>query len=433
MDDIVTENAYNHALKEQTEQSLKFRNVGIGIMAIHDLLIKFGLVYGSQESLDLIKKIMNFIFVESLKVSAKLGKELGSFPGYNEKVWDATIIQNNLSKEDIKFLREQNTLRNCSLLSIAPTGSIGTMFNVSTGCEPWFALHYTRHTKSLDGETDRSFEVWAPIAEEAAKRTWHPECLITSNDISWKDHINMQSILQESCDTAISKTINMSKNTTIDDIKKLYLYCWEKGLKGCTIFVEGSREAILTTDNTNIPIESSILQRGFVVKANDNCIGLKRTLTTGCGSLHCTAFFDPKTGDLRETYLNKGSQGGCNNFMIGLSRMISLASRGGISLEKVLDQLKSCGTCPSYAVRTSTKHDTSQGSCCPIAVGNALKDMHTEVLQRLADCNCQTDIQSNINENKQEEYEECPECHQKTLIHESGCVSCTSCGFTRCG
>lgn len=111
--------------------------------------------------------------------------------------------------------------------------------------------------------------------------------------------------------------------------------------------------------------------------------GLKRKLTTGCGSLHCTAFF-AEDGRLVEVYLNKGSTGGCNNFMIGLSRMTSLAARSGASLDEIADQLASCGACPSYAVRRATHGDTSPGACCPTAVGNALRDMALQ-MQREAE------------------------------------------------
>ena len=125
------------------------------------------------------------------------------------------------------------------------------------------------------------------------------------------------------------------------------------------------------------------LPRGYIVKADDNCIGKKRTLITGCGTLHCEAFFDPTTGDLLETYFSKGSSGGCLNTLTGLSRMISLACRGGVDIYSIVDQLKSSGVCPSYAVRRATKHDTSKGSCCPVAIGNALIDMYEELQNEL--------------------------------------------------
>ena len=116
--------------------------------------------------------------------------------------------------------------------------------------------------------------------------------------------------------------------------------------------------------------------------------------------------------------------------MIGLSRMISLAARGGIDVYNILDQLKSCGTCPSYAVRKATKNDVSKGSSCPVAVGNALRDMHNEILCRLESCN-----QENISVNQVEEdssLEKCPKCGDKSLIHTDGCIQCTSCGYSKC-
>ena len=115
--------------------------------------------------------------------------------------------------------------------------------------------------------------------------------------------------------------------------------------------------------------------------------------------------------------------------MIGLSRMISLSARGGIGIEAILDQLKSCGVCPSYAVRTATKKDTSKGSCCPVAVGNALRSMHEEIIHRLQYC---TPIETTTELKFDFEGEECPSCHQKSLIRSGGCNECTNCGWSKC-
>lgn len=423
MDDIVQENLPNHALDEQRDVATRFRNLGIGVMGIQDMLIKLGLVYGSEKSLVSLNKIMKFVAQEAVLASAKLAETRGAFPEYSDAIFKSKFFKN-------LGLREEcfpHGLRNSTLLSVAPTGSIGTMLNISSGVEPWFAMHYTRNTKSLEGK-EMSHEVWAPIAEEAKKRNWHPETLVTSNDISWKEHIDVQAVVQAWVDTAVSKTINMPKGTTPEEVKQAYIYAWNKGLKGLTVYVDGSRDPILTTDNTSKE-ESTELHRGQIIKAGDNCIGLKRTLMTGCGTLHMSAFFDPITGDLLETYLSKGSQGGCNNFMIGLSRMMSLAARGGIKIESILDQLKSCGTCPSYAVRKATKRDVSLGSCCPTAVGNALKDMHKEVLQRIKCCNQEEiHIESQVEVDSKDK---CPECGAK-LEHTCGCNSCSSCGYSKC-
>ena len=194
--------------------------------------------------------------------------------------------------------------------------------------------------------------------------------------------------------------MNLPNEATVEDVYNIYLEAWENGLKGITIYRSGcKREGILTTDKPEKKEESiqldvihDELPRGFVV-------------TTGCGTLHCEAFFHPETGELLETYLSKGSKGGCNNFMIGLSRMISLAARGGLGIDAIIDQLNSCGVCPSYAVRTTTKKDTSNVDT-QYRLEESLKSM--------------------------EQYDVCPECHQKGLTHIGGCNECILCGWTRC-
>ena len=251
----------------------------------------------------------------------------------------------------------------------------------------------------------------------------------------------MQSIWQTHIDASISSTVNVPNNFTVEQVEGLYMTAWEAGLKGVTIFRDGCKRAgILTTSDSKKDDETSekpktTLGRGMIIKADDNCVGKKRTLQTGCGTLHCEAFFDPDTGELLETYLSKGSSGGCNQFMIGLSRMISLAARGGIDIYSIIDQLKSSGTCPSYAVRTATKHDTSKGSCCPVAIGNALIDMYKEMQDEISD-----DSEEIIDTPKQPKKKiivdksktaKCPQCGGN-LVFEGGCNTCKDCGWSKC-
>ena len=114
--------------------------------------------------------------------------------------------------------------------------------------------------------------------------------------------------------------------------------------------------------------------------SEENTFSLKRKIMTGCGSLHCIAEFD-EDGRFHGSFFAKGSTGGCNNFMIALSRIVSLSARNGIAIEDIIDQLQSCGTCPSYAVRTATQKDTSKGSSCPVAIAYAFADMQKEALK----------------------------------------------------
>ena len=319
------------------------------------------------------------------------------------------------------------------------------MLGVSGGCEPEFALSYTRKTENLN----ESYEVFCKSVEEYWKLTDEtidkgnikslPKYFVTSKDINWKDRINTQSIMQNYVDTAISSTVNLPKDTPIEEIEQIYLYAWKKGLKGITIYRSGCmREGILTTEESKQKKEEIICnkpERGEVIPVNDNdAIGFKRKLMTGCGSLHCTAFFDVNTGELVETYLSKGSTGGCNNFMVGLSRMISMASRAGVSIQDIVDQLMSTGSCPSYAARSATKRDTSKGSCCPMAVGYALKEMWEEFQGKEMK---PKEIKTTSAKDKKGEkvmktnYATCPECGEQ-LSFEGGCNICKSCGYTKC-
>lgn len=167
MDDVLEENLPNHPLKEHVENVKTWRNLGIGIMGLHDTFIKLGLIYGSPESIEFVRLLSNSIFKLSVWASVELAKERGSFPGYNSKVWDAAIIKNNFTESEIEELKKSDCLRNCSLLSVAPCGSIGTMISVSTGVEPWFSKSYIRNTKSLHSDTEISYEVWAPVIKKA--------------------------------------------------------------------------------------------------------------------------------------------------------------------------------------------------------------------------------------------------------------------------
>lgn len=440
LDEIIDENQDNHALEEQKEMSLNYRNIGLGTMGMWDMLCKLNMKYGSEESKNFVDYLFDFMFRRAIIASSALAKEKGVFPCYSPNVLKSNIMKKHFTEDDIKKLEiDKNGLRNCSLISIAPTGSIGTMLNISTGCEPAFQISYKRKTESLN-DKDTYYDVYIDLAKQYMNKNHTnilPNTFIISSDIKWEDRIDMQSILQEHVDTAISSTINLSNKTTKEEIEQLYLYAWEKGLKGVTIFRDGcARTGILSTStNKNLSEKKSYLiselPRGTVIKADDNCIGRKRTLHTGCGTLHCEAFFDPDNGDLLETYFSKGSSGGCNQFMIGLSRMISLSARGGIDIYSIVDQLKSSGTCPSYAVRNATKHDTSKGSSCPVAIGNALINMYEEIINDI--CNDEmvnTSVEEEINANASE-YVKCPQC-SGNLVFEGGCNTCKDCGWSKC-
>ena len=440
LNEVLDEGLPLHPLKEQRESVYDWRQIGLGIFGLADLLIKLGIKYGSPEAIDLCDMIGHTMADMAIKTSAVLAKEYGVYPKYKPEAVEQSAFYSKNALGETKELVESFGLRNSQLLTIAPTGSLSTMLGVSGGIEPIFANYYTRKTESLKGH-DEYYKVYTPIVKEYMDKhglkddSELPDYFVTAQTLDYKNRIYMQSIWQSHIDASISSTVNVPNDFTVEQVEGLYMTAWDAGLKGVTIFRDGCKRAGILTIKENVEdiVEKPHrLERGMIIKADDNCIGKKRTLRTGCGTLHCEAFFDPDNGQLLETYFSKGSSGGCNNFMIGLSRMISLAARVGIDVYSIVDQLKSSGTCPSYAVRTATKHDTSKGSSCPVAIGNALLEMYEEMMDEVGF--------SDIEEKELEvitpkivpvSKAKCPQCGGE-LVFEGGCNTCKNCGWSKC-
>lgn len=377
-----------------------------------------------------------------------MAKKHGAFPKCDRNITRAIVESDfikNLRLPDAVLQEIRcHGLYNSQLLTCAPTGTIGTMLQVSTGVEPNFAFSYNRRTVSLN-EGEKTYKVDAQIVKEYKDVTGNdvlPEYFVSSANIHYLDRIAVQAMLQRFIDASISSTVNLPNETTVEDVADLYMQAWKQGLKGITIWRDGcKRQGILSTDKKEEPQERQNpyeFKPTPIRKVSDECIGLKRTLQTGCGTLHLTSFWDPNTGQLLETYFSKGSQGGCANFMGGLSRMVSLAARGNISIYDIVDQLKSSGTCPSYAVRKATKGDTSIGSSCPVAIGNALLDMYKQLQSQMSvhralhGCWVYTKNENTDNEDSQRsELPKCPKCGEPIQMVE-GCMTCPSCGFSKC-
>ena len=440
LNDVLDEGLPMHPLQEQRDSVRDWRQIGLGVFGIADMLIKMGIKYGDEKSLQLCDEIGQTMASQAILMSSSLACEFRPYPKYNmEYVGKSGFFKEHVDEEYRETILQKG-LYNSQLLTIAPTGTLSTMLRVSGGIEPIFANYYTRKTESLHGH-DEYYKVYTPIVKEYMDSHGIkddkdlPDFFTTAQTLKYEERIAMQSVWQKHIDASISSTVNVPYDFPLEDVENIYMLAWEKGLKGITMFRDGCKRAgILTVKVDEENDDDGILKRGMIIKVNDNCIGKKRTLHTGCGTLHCTAFFDPISGDLLETYFSKGSSGGCQNFMVGLSRMISLAARGGVDVYSIVDQLKSSGTCPAYAVRTATKHDTSKGSCCPVAIGNALIDMYKEMMSEVSE----EDYKEIDVDNKPTVFKEvkvldtkCPQCGGK-LVFEGGCNTCKDCGWSKC-
>lgn len=447
---ILEEGEKRHPLKEQRESVNKYKQIGVGLMGLADMLIKLKIKYGSDQSIEFCDKIGTYLNYYGIKESITLGKKFGSFKSFNaDEVFTTTYWkQQLLSFKAYGLLMEERptALRNSQLFTIAPTGTISTMGvqggSISGGVEPIFANYYERTTKSLHG-TDVKYKVYTPIVKQFMEQhhlkddSQLPDYFVTSAMIPIEDRIKMQAIWQKHIDASISSTVNLPNEATIQDVENLYLEAWRQGLKGITVYRAGcAREGILVATPKKEPNptieEKPALKRGDIIECSSDLIGRKDKIISGCGSLHVLAFFNPIDGALMEVYLSKGSTGGCSLFMVGLSRTISLLCRAGVNIFDIVDQLDSTGACPSYAVRRATKHDTSPGSCCPMAIGKKLLEMYQEVQIELFG-------EEDKKENKKVEKPIkvipskalCPECGEP-LIFEGGCNSCKNCGYSKC-
>lgn len=330
------------------------------------------------------------------------------------------------------------------------------MLNISTGVEPFFALSFNRRTESMNGET---YKVEIKAVKEYRK-AWHndedlPGFFVTSADIPWKERIDIQAALQEFCDSAISSTVNLLKETTVEEVKELYKYAWEKGLKGVTIYRDGSRDPILSTNKkedkavqdyldfkTTPPVQLEAkhptLQRGEIIKPGEihclDCVGtisrdnLGQVLSgetykyhTACGTLYITVNKDSE-GNIVEIFTNSSKNGTCKANLNGETRLASLALRAGVKTEEVIDTLKSiqCQSC-AFARAKGNKID---GTSCPDIISKCLKQSYSSKKLVPNTKFTKVTIQDIPTSNK------CPECGQE-LIHSGGCIQC-SCGYSKC-
>ena len=421
MDRIIDENADNHALPEQKEMALNYRNIGIGVMGLHDCLVKLGLTYGSNESLKFTAELMRNIFRFAVTESVRLGKDLGSFPKYEPSIWDSNIIKNAFNKQEIEHFKQINCLRNCSLLTVAPTGSIGTMFGVSTGVEPFFAVKYTRRTVSLDGK-EQFYDVYIDALKDYQRITGNndiPVFFNTSAEIDYNNRILMQAALQDYCDTAISSTINLPKGTTQEVIEDIYLKAWKAGLKGVTVYVDGSRDPILSTDNK----PKSIPVTGAPKRPETLPCDIHKVKVKGENFIVCVGLYDEKPYEVFVFRLKH------NVPLFDNNGTITKKSKGVYSLDsselKIANLLNTDISVEEKAATLYSSMLLRHGINIKYIIKTAKKVNDNITSFSSAMCRVLAKYVPVTTEGK------CPECGAD-LVHSGGCVSCSSCGYSRC-
>lgn len=439
LNQVLDEGLPLHPLQIQRDSVAKWRQVGLGIMGFGDMLIKMRIPYGSDRCSNLIATIGMALCNTGLQESALLAKELGTFEAYNEEYILNSFYMQSKIKEGVIYeetidLIKAHGLRNSQLFTIAPTGSIGTMFGVSTGVEPVYDVNgFARTTKSLNAE-DKVYMEYPNIVQRAIEAddidmlNNKPAYLIGAKDLDFMSRVKTQADWQVWIDASISSTLNLPKESPVEDVFKAYIAAHELGCKGLTVFRDGcKKEGILkgvAKEEKPEPTQLNAIDTDI-----NHCIAFGSKLQTGCGSLWMTVYFHKKTGQLCHIFLNKGSKGGCNSYMVGLSRLISLAGKKGATVEEIVDQLKSVVACPSFVSRKTTEANISDGRSCAEAVGRELLKLHEQF--KINYLNQPEITQLKINNEVKIEIAKCPECGAE-LSHTGGCINCYNCGWTKC-
>lgn len=463
LDNVIEANTYPlPAIEEMVKGN---RKIGLGVMGFADMLILLQTSYASEDAVEYAEKVMNFIQTEARLESQRLAEERGTFPNYKGSIYDGV-----------------RPLRNATLTTIAPTGTISMICGASSGVEPLFAVAYTKTV--MDGtpliEVNPIFqslaeefgfnspELMRKIAEKGTVLgfsevpNWVQEVFVTAQEIDPEWHIRIQAAFQKYTDNAVSKTINFGNEATHEDIAKAYELAYELNCKGLTVYRDGSREEqVLSTGITKKaeetkgqasgadrdPDELVIPKVPFIPEVNtvlprprpNKTTGVTEKIRIGCGNLYVSVMADDK--GICEIFTNTGRAGGCSSQSEATARLISIALRSGISVDAIVEQVKGI-RCPA-CIRREGVNVTS----CPDAIARVIKE-HMELgkgkinsvtvksQSAVEEKPVQTKSASIASPQKTRatvaEGNACPECGM-AINHESGCVVCTHCGYSKCG
>jgi ribonucleoside-diphosphate reductase alpha chain len=262
----------HYFLEENKVQALGERRIGLGIMGLHDLLIWTNNRYGSKEGNQLVDQLFKFFATTAYEESIEIAKQKGSFPFLDKYGSREALIQSGYLQKLPEYIRQdvlKYGIRNSHLLTIAPTGSTGTMVGVSTGLEPYFGFSYFR-----SGRLGKFIEVNAPIVEEYLKvhpnltKETLPESFISAMELSPEEHVDIQCVIQNWVDSSISKTVNAPRGYSVEEVEQVYMRLYKGGAKGGTVYVDGSRDAqVLTlskddTEKVSSPKQVDIAELG---------------------------------------------------------------------------------------------------------------------------------------------------------------------------
>ena len=385
------------------------RKIGLGVMGFADLLFKLKVSYKTKEACKIAKSIMSFISEKADEMSISLGKIRGTFPNWSKSIYSKT----------------NKTFRNATRTTIAPTGTLSTIANCSSGIEPVYSIAYFREVmgtsmiekndvfvtlmKERKLDPDILIKIEKKDGTESIKVDIpddYKKIFITAHDIPPEWHLKIQSAFQEYVNNATSKTLNLPNSATIEDIKNIYNMAFnDEIIKGISVYRNGCRSGVLLTEKkieNKTPIERQDVMNGKSYKVK-----------TGCGNMYVVINSDTK---MREVFATMGKTGGCVTAQLeAIGRLISLALRSGINPKDIIRQLKEI-RCPN----PSTKMPKI------LSCADAIAKKIEENLKSLGEA-----ISVDFEKTSTVIAGVCPECGHE-LVREEGCVKCRNCFYSKC-
>lgn len=458
LNEVLDEGLMLHPLEEQQNSVRDWRQIGLGVFGLADMLIKMGLKYGSADAVDCCDWIASEMIEEAIIASSELASEKGSYPMFDfDRVCHSDFFKYNTEPTTF-FKVNTHGLRNSQLLTIAPTGSLSTMLGVSGGIEPIYDTHYIRKTESLHGH-EEFYTVYTPIVKEYMDEhglkdiSELPDFFVTAKQLDPMNRVDMQAAWQHHIDASISSTVNLPESATVEDVMQLYMYAWERNLKGLTVFRENcARLAILSSpaekkEEPEIEIhEEDIIatpqvhQLDSIEPISRDDLGYRLSGTTyvkevACGHLYITINRD-ENDNLVEVFIDPGKSGGCVANAECLGRYASACMRAGMTIDSIVDVTKGvkCSAC-SQAKGSKVKH--IDGLSCGDVVAKTIQEeyeRYNKQPKKTVSKNAKDITWHKFGEDfasHKPEENACPECGVK-MAAEGGCVVCKNCGYSKC-
>jgi ribonucleoside-diphosphate reductase alpha chain len=457
LDDVIDYNMEAHALEKIRAAVASDRRIGLGITGLADALARMGVKYDTDEALAVVDRMMETICRAAYQTSIDLAREKGSYPLFS---WDGVSQSKFIQAlpEDLREQIKQFGMRNSTVLTVPPVGTGSIVAQSSSGVEPIFCTSYTRRVKQEDGESFTEYKVYHPLIQEL----WGgderlPEHVVTAHDIDPYFRVRMQGVIQRWIDSSISSTVNLPNDVSVETVADIYVTAYRAGLKGITVYREGSREGILVTDKDARSAETEAEAPAAVAKAAAPSTngshprrlkprprpaitrGVTERIRTGDGSLFITINEDE--AGMCEVFASLGKAGGAAAAQSeAMCRLISLALRSGLDPRAVVDQLK--GISGPNPVWDNGELILSAPDAIGRAVerylerrGDAEPERETETGGATADAVVRAAARS-------EEFQgpgamparpmsSCPDCGSP-VTHENACLLCKHCGWSRC-